>query len=299
MTKSHCGYVAILGRPNVGKSTLLNHILGQKISITSRKPQTTRHRILGIKTEGDMQMIYVDTPGLHQDAKKALNRYMNRAATSVIHDVDVIVFMIESLKWRDDDEWILQKLQSVQTPIILAINKVDRVEDKARLLPFIEELSRKLPAATIIPMSALKNDNIQVLENLVGSLLPENPHFFPDDQVTDATERFMAAEIIREKLMKCLGQELPYALTVEIEHFQEKGKLTHIGAIIWIEKLSQKAIVIGKEGGVLKKVGKAAREELETLLGKKVFLQLWVKVKASWSDNERALRSLGYRQDAE
>jgi GTP-binding protein Era len=297
MEKSRCGYVAIIGRPNVGKSTLLNYILGQKISITSRKPQTTRHRILGIKTEGDSQMIYVDTPGMHQEAKKALNRYMNRTATSAIHDVDVIIFMVEALKWQSDDEWILKKLQSVTTPIILVINKVDRVDDKVRLLPFIEELTSKLPNATIVPMSALRRDNIEALENTVGSLLPQNPHFFPDDQVTDASQRFMAAEIIREKLMKSLGQELPYALTVEIEHFQEKGKVTHIAAIIWVEKLSQKVIVIGKDGAVLKKVGKAARIEIEALLEVKVFLQLWVKVKASWSDNERALRSLGYQDD--
>jgi GTPase len=291
---SHCGYVAIIGRPNVGKSTLLNHILGQKVSITSRKPQTTRHRILGIKTEDGFQTIYVDTPGLHQEAKKALNRYMNRTATAVIYDVDVIVFMVEALKWQLDDEWILKKLQSVNCPIIVVINKIDKVADKEKLLPFIENLNTKLPNASFLPISALKNDNVQEVEKLVNTFLPKNPHFFPDDQITDASARFLAAEIIREKLMKSLGQELPYALTVQIEQFQESNKLTRISAIIWVERTSQKSIVIGKEGAVLKKIGKAAREEMEFLFNVKIFLQLWVKVKESWSDNDRALRSLGY-----
>lgn len=294
---SRCGYVAIIGRPNVGKSTLLNHILGQKISITSRKPQTTRHRILGIKTNDSAQAIYVDTPGLHQEAKKALNRYMNRAATSVIHEVDVIVFMIEALKWKSDDEWILKKLLTVKCPIILVINKVDKIADKELLLPFIEELNTRCDFSFIMPMSALKNDNILDFEKVISTLLPESPHFFPDDQITDVSERFLAAEIIREKLMRSLGQELPYALTVQIEQFKESEKLNRISAIIWVEKTSQKAIVIGKDGSVLKKVGTLARESMEFLFQKKIFLQLWVKVKESWSDNERALRSLGYGEE--
>ncbi|MBA2654320.1 MAG: GTPase Era [Gammaproteobacteria bacterium] len=296
---SRCGYVAIIGRPNVGKSTLLNHILGQKICITSRKPQTTRHRILGIKTEGEIQTVYVDTPGLHQEAKKALNRYMNKAASAAIHDVDVIVFIVEALKWQADDEWILQKLKHVQSPVILVINKVDKIADKQMLLPFIEELSNKFKFNYILPMSALKNNNVIELENLVNSFLPENPHFFPDDQVTDASERFLASEIIREKLMRSLGQELPYALTVQIEQFKEEKKMYRIGAIIWVEKLSQKAIVIGAEGGVLKKVGTRARKEMELLFETKIFLQLWVKVKESWSDSDRALQSLGYRSESD
>lgn len=294
---TRCGYIAIIGRPNVGKSTLLNHILGQKISITSRKPQTTRHRILGIKTDGQNQMVFIDTPGVHREAKKALNRYMNRTATSAIHDVDMIVFVVEALQWQSDDEWIFKKIRSLDIPIIVAINKVDKVTDKERLLPYIEKVAAKFPNAIVLPLSALKNDNIRKLEEVLEKFLPENPHFFPDDQVTDVTERFMASEVIREKLMKSLGQELPYALTVQIEEFTEEPKIIKIGAIIWTEKTSHKSIIIGKEGQVLKKVGTAARSDLETYFAKKVFLRLWVKVKESWSDNERALHNLGYRHD--
>lgn len=295
---TRCGYIAIIGRPNVGKSTLLNHILGQKISITSRKPQTTRHRILGIKTENHNQMVFIDTPGFHQEAKKALNRYMNRTATSAIHDVDVVVFVVEALQWQANDEWISKKLKSLNIPLIIAINKVDKVTDKEKLLPYIEKIAAKFPNATVLPVSALKNDNVRELENILEKLLPDNPHFFPDDQVTDVTERFMASEIIREKLMKSLGQELPYSLTVQIEEFKEEPKIIRISAIIWTEKTSQKSIIIGTEGQVLKKVGTAARSDLEAYFAKKVFLRLWVKVKESWSDNERALQNLGYR-DAE
>lgn len=292
---SRCGFVAIIGRPNVGKSTLLNHILGQKISITSRKPQTTRHRILGIKTLDSIQAIYVDTPGLHLDAKRALNRYMNRTALNALHDVDVVLFMIDSLKWEEDDEWVLKKLSSLSCPIILVINKVDQITDKEKLLPHIQDLTGKGKFRDVIPISAKKGDNVEKLEKVIGSLLPENPHFFPDDQVTDASERFMTSEIIREKLLRSLGQEVPYALTVEIEKFQQQEKILHISAIIWVEKTGQKIIVIGKDGAVLKKVGMRARKELEFLFDQKIFLQLWVKVKESWSDNERALRSLGYQ----
>jgi GTP-binding protein Era len=299
MKNLHCGYVAIIGRPNVGKSTLLNHLLGQKISITSRKPQTTRHRILGIKTEGDTQIVYVDTPGLHLETKKALNRYMNKAAISVIHDVDVIVFMIEALKWTADDEWIFKKLVNQKCPIILVINKVDKIDNKSELLPFIDTMSQKFAFTQILPLSALKNDQVESLEKCVAKLMPPNPHFFPDDQLTDVSTRFIVAEIIREKLTRSLGQELPYALTVQLEQFEDKGKLIRVGAIIWIEKQSQKAIVIGKEGAVLKKIGTSAREEMERLFEKKFYLQLWVKVKENWSDNDRALRSLGYADDEE
>lgn len=298
MKKTRCGYIAIIGRPNVGKSTLLNHILGQKVSITSRKPQTTRHRILGIKTTADVQMVFVDTPGLHQSAKKALNKYMNRAATSAIHDVDILIFVVEALRWESDDAWILEKIRDLKVPMVVAINKVDKIPDKELLLPFIGELAAKLPDATVLPISALKNDNIERLEHLIEATLPENPYFFPEDQITDVSERFMASEMLREKLMKSLGQELPYALTVQIEQFEEKPKIINISAIIWVERQSQKAIVIGKEGHVLKKVGKTAREALETYFAKKIFLRVWVKVKESWSDDDRALRSLGY-QDIE
>lgn len=294
---SRCGYVAIIGRPNVGKSTLLNHILGQKISITSRKPQTTRHRLLGIKTENSVQAIYVDTPGLHQDAKKALNRYMNRAALTAMNDVDVIIFMIDSLKWTKDDEWIIKKLHHYQCPVILVINKIDQITEKEKLLPFIETLNTKFNFVHTFPMSALKQDNVLALEKMIASFLPENPHYFPDDQITDANERFLAAEIIREKLIRSLGQEIPYALTVGIEQFVEEENVTRISALIWVEKASQKAIVIGADGDVLKKVGTRARKDMELLFGRKIFLRLWVKVKDSWSDNENALKSLGYADE--
>jgi GTP-binding protein Era len=291
----HCGYVAIIGRPNVGKSTLLNHILKQKISITSRKPQTTRHCILGIKTEGNVQTIYVDTPGLHQEVKKALNRYMNRTATAILQDVNVIIFLVEALKWREDDAWILKKLTLSKCPVIVVINKIDKVADKALLLPFLEELSKKFPFTATLPMAALKNDNVQALESLIANLLPESPHFFPDNQITDANDTFLVAEIIREKLTRTLGQELPYALAVQIEEFTKTEQLIRIHALIWVEKISQKTIVIGKNGALLKKVGTAARLEIEARLEKKVFLTLWVKVKESWSNNEQALHSLGYQ----
>lgn len=297
MNTTYCGYIAIIGRPNVGKSTLLNHILGQKISITSRKPQTTRNRILGIKTKGSSQMVFVDTPGLHQNAKKALNKYMNRAATSVIHDVDIIIFVVEALQWQADDEWIFKKIKNLDLPLIIAINKVDKLPDKDLLLPFIQQIAAKFPEATVLPLSALKNDNIDRLEDVISTMLPKNPHFFPDDQVTDITERFMASEMIREKLMKSLGQELPYAITVQIEQFEEKEKIINISAVIWVEKINQKSIVIGADGKVLKKVGTAARKDLEDYFAKKIFLRLWVKVKESWSDNDRALRSLGYTDE--
>lgn len=291
---THCGYVAIIGRPNVGKSTLLNHLLGQKISITSRKPQTTRHRILGIKTEGEAQIIYVDTPGLHQNAKKMLNRYMNRTAMAVIHDVDVVIFVVEALRWQADDAFILHKIADLKCPIIVVINKIDKVTDKESLLPYLESLHHKLPHATLLPLSALKRDNLAPLEERVATLLPPNPHFFPDGQITDANERFLASEIIREHLIKSLGQELPYALTVQIEKFQTEQQTLHLGAIIWVEKLSQKSIVIGKDGAVLKKIGTTARMQMEKLFGQKIYLQLWVKVKQNWSDNEKTLQNFGY-----
>lgn len=291
---SRCGYVAIVGRPNVGKSTLLNHILGQKISITSRKPQTTRHRILGIKTEGDIQAIYVDTPGIHRQGEKALNRYMNRAATDSVKDVDVVVFVVDGLKWTDGDEWVLNKLSRVQEPVILVVNKVDQIEDKARLLPHLEALAQKREFAAIIPLSALKGQQLPALEEEVAKHLPAHAFHFDRDQVTDRSQRFIAAEIVREKIMRQMGQEIPYDLTVEIEQFAWEDNCWQIGALILVERPGQKAIVIGKAGSRLKKVGIDARTDLEKMLEQKVMLKLWVKVKSGWSDDERALRSLGY-----
>ncbi len=292
----HCGYVAIVGRPNVGKSTLLNRILGQKISITTRKPQTTRHQILGIKTTDDAQVIYVDTPGLHRGSKKAMNRYMNKAAASVISDVDVVVFVVDGLRWMDDDEAILDKLQNIESPVILALNKFDKLQEREQLLPHIQQLSEKMTFKEIIPISASNGENIESLETMVTSLLPASPAFFPEDQVTDKSERFIAAELVREKLMMRLGQEIPYSITVEIEQFKLEKEVLHITALIWVERDNQKTIVIGKHGEMLKAVGKQARIEMERMFEKKVFLKLWVKVKDKWADDERALQNLGYTE---
>jgi GTP-binding protein Era len=291
-----CGYASIVGRPNVGKSTLLNRILGQKISITSHRPQTTRHRIVGIHTTDQYQAIYVDTPGLHLDQDKAMNRYLNRAASSAMNDVDVIVFVVDGLKWTDEDEWIMQRLSEQKTPVILVINKIDELE-KETLLPHIQKLATKMQFHSVIPLSARSGSNVEALDQEVSQLLPLNPPVFPEDQVTDRSMRFLAAEIIREKLMRRLGQELPYALTVEIESYKEQDTIVHIHAIIWVERDGQKAIVIGKKGQVLKQIGQQAREDLEKQLAQKVFLKLWVKVKEGWSSDERVLRSLGYSDE--
>jgi GTP-binding protein Era len=289
--------VAIVGRPNVGKSTLMNHILGQKISITSSKPQTTRHRILGIKTEEGYQAIYVDTPGLHLNAKKAMNRYMNRAASTSLDDVDLILFVIDAARWTDEDENVLQRLLGQKTPVVLVVNKVDKIKDKEQLLPLLQELSGKMDFSAVLPLSALKGANVQQLEKEVIKALPESEMIYPEDYVTDRSERFMAAEIIREKLMRTMGKELPYATTVEIEQFHNDDGLLRINGLIWVERASQKKIVIGRGGERLKEIGKQARIDMERLFEAKVFLQLWVKVKEGWSDNERLLNSLGYRDE--
>lgn len=299
-SETRCGYVALVGRPNVGKSTLLNHLLGQKISITSRKPQTTRHRILGVKTSAEVQTIYIDTPGIHADQARAINRAMNRTADAVIRDVDVVVLLIEKLRWTVEDELVLSRLVHVRAPVILAINKVDQLEDRDSLLPFIERVSAAIAAAgdidlrEVVPISALKGSNLSELERLIKALLPANPHLFPEDQVTDRSLRFIAAEMVREKMTRQLGQELPYTVAVEIERFAEEGGVCHIDALILVERAGQKAIVIGKGGERLKKIGAEARREMERLLDQRVMLKLWVKVRSGWSDDDRALRSLGY-----
>jgi GTP-binding protein Era len=285
--KTRCGYVAIVGRPNVGKSTLLNRLVGQKISITSRKPQTTRHSILGIRTEGLVQTVYVDTPGIHTNAKRELNRQLNKSASSALLDVDVVVFVIDSLKWTEDDQLVLGKLKNVTCPVILVLNKVDTVADKERLFPKLIEMQERFPFATIIPLSAKKNAQVE-------SRLPLEAHFFAEDQVTDRSVKFIASEIIREKLFRILGQEIPYAIAVQIESFTEENEVTHIHAIIWVEKESQKAIVIGKGGLNLKNVGQQARVDMEKNLETKVNLKLWVKVREHWADDQLALRDLGY-----
>ncbi len=289
-----CGHVAIIGRPNVGKSTLLNRILGQKVAITSRRPQTTRHRLLGIHTTPDAQVVYVDTPGLHRRGGRAMNRIMNRTASGAIADVDVILFVADSLKWTEEDDYILELLSPVKAPVVLALNKIDRLKDKSALLPHIATLRERYPFRAIIPISASQGSQVPDLEQTLQALLPVSPPLYPEAQITDRSERFLAAELIREKLMRHLGQELPYAVTVEIERFIDDEGLARIDALIWVERDSQKAIVIGRGGAMLKRIGQEAREDIERMVDRKVFLQLWVKVKEKWSDDERALRSLGY-----
>ena len=293
-TPSRCGYVAIVGRPNVGKSTLLNHILGQKISITSRKPQTTRHQVLGIKTEDNHQIIFVDTPGLHKDAGKAINRYMNRAASAAIRDVDLVVFVVDRTAWTEEDSIVLEQIEKSGLPTMLVVNKIDLLADKTELLPHLQNLAAKAEFAAILPVSALRQHNVDALEEQILTLLPESGHFFPEDQITDRSQRFLAAEIVREKIMRQLGDELPYSIAVEIEEFAQEGEVLHISAVIFVERTGQKRILIGDKGSRLRSIGSDARRDMEGLFDSKVMLRLWVKVKSGWSDDERALRSLGY-----
>jgi len=296
--KTYCGFVAIVGRPNVGKSTLLNKLLGQKVSITSRKPQTTRHRILGIDTQDTYQTIFVDTPGLHIEEKRAINRLMNRAATSSLGDVEMVVFVVDGTQWTADDEMVLNKLRYMQCPVVLAVNKVDVIKDKEILLPHLQMLAQKGNFAEILPISAEKGTNVDKIRDMAKRLLPEGEHYFPDDYITDRSSRFMASEIIREKLMRFTGEELPYSVTVEIERFKvEDDGLFHINALILVEREGQKKMVIGNKGEKLKVIGTEARLDMERLFGQRVFLELWVKVKSGWADDERALRSLGYGDD--
>jgi GTP-binding protein Era len=292
--KFQCGFVALVGRPNVGKSSLLNRLVGQKISITSRRPQTTRHRILGIKTAEHYQIVFVDTPGLHTRQPRAMNRYLNRAAADSLADVDVVVLVVEGIHWQEDDDWVLQKLQDLSCPVIVAVNKVDRISDKQTLLPFLQQLADRREFADIIPVSARTGAQLEQLEAAVLKYLPQSPPLYDEDQVTDRSQRFLAAELVREKLFRKLGAEIPYGLTVEIESFKEKNGVLHIHALIWVEKASHKPIVIGNKGQLLKEVGREAREDMQQAFDQKVFLQLWVKVKEGWADDERALRSLGY-----
>jgi len=295
---THCGFIAIVGRPNVGKSTLLNQLLGQKISITSRKPQTTRHRIMGIHTEGEYQAIYVDTPGLHMEEKRAINRLMNRAASSSIGDVEMVIFVVEGTKWTADDEMVLNKLKDGRVPVLLAINKVDNITDKSILLPHLQFLGSQMNFMDVVPISAEKGTNVDTIASIVRKRLPEAEHHFPEDYITDRSQRFMASEIIREKLMRFLGAELPYSVTVEIEQFltNERGGLT-INGLILVEREGQKKMVIGNKGAKIKVIGTEARRDMEEMFEAKVHLELWVKVKSGWADDERALRSLGYTDD--
>lgn len=293
-TPHRCGHVAIIGRPNVGKSTLVNRLVGHKFSITSRKAQTTRHRLLGIKTTPGAQIIYVDTPGLHAGSGRALNRYMNRAASTALVGVDLILFLVEAGRWTDGDGHVLDRLVKAEAPIVAAVNKIDRLADREALLPFMDALSKRGQFRDIVPISALRGTNTERLEQVIVDALPERAALYDEDQFTDRSERFLAAEIVREKLTERLGQELPYRLSVEIEAFQSEADVLKIGAVIWVERSSQKGIVIGRGGRVLKAVGGDARRDMEALFERKVFLELWVKVKEGWSNDEQALQRLGY-----
>jgi len=289
-----CGYVALVGRPNVGKSTLMNRILGQKLSIVTAKPQTTRQRIAGIKTTQQGQVIYIDTPGIHLAAQSALNRYMNRIAQASFHEVDLILFLIEADRWSKQDEHVARALKSVAAPVLLVVNKIDLVPEKSRLLQFLEKEVKTGRFSEIFLISAKSGNGVEVLEDKVMQRLPFSRPFYDEDQFTDRSERFLAAELIREQLMLRLHQEIPYSLTVEIEEFKREDRLLRIGAIVWVERKGQKQIVIGKGGDVLKFVGTQARHALQELFDEKIFLRLWVKVSRDWSDNERALRQFGY-----
>ena len=291
---TRCGFIAIVGRPNVGKSTLLNHLLRQKVSITSRKPQTTRHRILGINSDAEHQCIYVDTPGLHSNQQKALNKVMNNTVVSVINDVDLILFLIEKTNFNEGDHRVLELLSKTHTPVLLLINKIDLVKDKESLLPHINALSKQKDFNEIVPVSALGGHNLGKIEELVKSYLPRREFLFPEDQVTDRSSRFLAAELIREKVIRQLGDELPYEVTVEIENFEQQESILHIHGLILVDKPGQKKILVGKDGERLKRIGSSAREDMETAFETKVMLNLWVKVKSGWANDERALQSLGY-----
>ncbi len=294
---SRCGFVAIIGRPNVGKSTLLNKILGQKVSITSRKPQTTRHRVMGIDTDGDYQTIYVDTPGLHSEEKRAINKLMNRAAASSIGNVEMVFFLVEGTQWTGDDEMIVNKLRKSchDTPVICVVNKEDNVQIRSELLPHLQWLATQYNFEQIIPISAKHGDGVDKLISLARNELPLGQHHFPEDYITDRSQRFMASEIVREKLMRFTGDEIPYAVTVEIEAFtMQPNGVFHVSALILVEREGQKRMIIGKKGEKLKRIGREARIDMEEMFDNKVFLELWVKVKSGWADDERALQSLGY-----
>ncbi|MGP9800311.1 GTPase Era [Rheinheimera sp. NSM] len=296
-TPTYAALVAIVGRPNVGKSTLLNKLVGQKVSITSKKPQTTRHRIVGIDSRDNYQTVYVDTPGLHIEEKRAINRLMNKAAASSILDVEFVLFVVEGTRWTDDDQMVLNRLIASKKPVILVVNKVDLYRDKDTLLPHLQWLGSQLNFVDVVPLSAETGDNVEALRTVVQKHLPPCEFFFPDDYVTDRSMRFMAAEIVREKLMRFLGDELPYSVTVEIERFKWEEKHYHIAALVLVERESQKRMVIGNKGERIKTIATEARIDMASMLEQPVFLQVWVKVKSGWADDERALRSLGYGDD--
>ena len=294
---TRAGYVAIVGRPNVGKSTLMNALIEQKVSITSRKPQTTRHHILGIKTLSETQILFVDTPGIHSNQKRAINRYMNRAAQSVIADVDVTVMLVDRHIFTADDEMILERIKKSGCHLILAINKVDRIRQQQEILPIIAALKERVGNRNILPISASRKENLDALLGVIESSLPASPFYFPPEEVTDRSEKFLVAELVREKLMRQFGEELPYATTIQLGRFEAQAKVIQIDATIFVERMGQRAILIGAGGNKLKRMGIDARRDIEKLLDHQVMLRLWVKVKRGWSDDERALRSLGYGEE--
>lgn len=289
-----CGLVAVIGRPNVGKSTFINAVMGRKVSIVTAKPQTTRHRILAVDTGKERQIIFVDTPGLHRKSGKAMNRLMNRTAANALADADLILFVSDATRWTEEDDDVLKRLENIKAPVIALINKIDKVHPKEKILDGLASMSTRFAFEEIVPVSAIKKDNLDHLMEMIPKYLPESPPLFPEDMHTDRSEEFHIAETIREKLTLMLHQEMPYGLTVQVERMVREKRGVTINAIIWVERDSQKGIAVGKNGSVLKKVGRAARLEIAEQLGQSVHLELWVKVKTNWADNEKDLMNLGY-----
>jgi GTP-binding protein Era len=289
-----CGLVAVIGRPNVGKSTLINSVMGSKVSIVTAKPQTTRHRILAVHTAEKEQIIFVDTPGLHRQSGKAMNKMMNRTAANALADADLIFFVSDATRWTSEDDDVLKRLESARAPVIALLNKIDKIHPREKLLDSIASMSARFEFAEIVPISAMKNDNLDHLMEMIPAFLPESPPLFPEDMKTDRSDEFHISEIVREKLTLMLHQEMPYGLTVQVERMVREENGVTINAVIWVERDSQKGIAVGKNGSVLKRVGRSARLDIEELLGQRVFLELWVKVKTNWADNEKDLMSLGY-----
>lgn len=288
------GYIGIVGKPNAGKSTLLNHLIGQKLCITSRKPQTSRHNILGIKQVDNCQLIFIDTPGMHKDQVTKLNKIMNKSAKNTIIDADIVLFVLDRLDWDSRDEYVVKHLKKINRPIICVLNKVDLIKDKNLILPHIEKLRNIFENVTIVPISALKKRNLGTLEDEIIARLPCKPNFFPRDQISDRSERFFCAEIVREKVIRQLGKELPYQTSVDIERFEVKGNVTFIDACVFVERQSQKKIIIGERGQKLKNIGQAARIDIEKFIQCKVMLNVWIKVRNGWSNNEDILKSLSF-----
>ena len=292
-----CGTIAIAGRPNVGKSTLLNRLIGQKLSITAHKPQTTRHAVLGINTRDDTQFIYIDTPGIHGGGKRTLNRVLNKTASTAATGADVLLLVVQALTWSQDDQMAFEIVRKQELPWILVVNKVDRVTPKEKLLPWLQQLSATEHALAVIPLSATKGHNVDVLEKQIEQVLPESEFMYDEESFTDRSSRFLASELVREQLTRFLSQELPYSISVEIEQFEDSGRMLSVSAVIWVEKQSQKSIVIGKGGAGLKEMGSRARKEMQLMFDRKVHLNLWVKVKDGWSDDANMIRSLGYEAE--